>query len=275
MTPRKALSGPHIMALVALVAIGAIAALIYLAAHVNAESGDKAIRGLSSDNSTPGQITLSWESVTGVHDYRVNWAVDGQDYPSYTEDSGNAYPKSNSYTVSGLDHGATYKFRVRARFGDPPDGALSGDWSSDLTAATAPSADQEDPEPTPTLTPEPTPTLTPEPAATATLTPEPAATATLTPEPTPASAESNAPANLRHTGAFFIQWDPVADAESYSVQAYTDRWIGLVPGRTTSGISLTLLETVAVITTEETVTGLRVRATVNGSNTGWAEMTWQ
>ena len=111
----------------------------------------------------------------------------------------------------------------------------------------------------------PTDTATPEP------TPEP----TTTPEPTAASSESNAPANLRHTGAFFIQWDPVQDAESYSVQAQTDgRWISLEAGQTTSEISLTLLETLAVITTDETVTGLRVRATVNGNHTGWAEMTW-
>ena len=45
----------------------------------------------------------------------MNWAKSNESFPSYTEDHGNAYPTTNSHTESGLEEGAEYKVRVRAR----------------------------------------------------------------------------------------------------------------------------------------------------------------
>ena len=49
-------------------------------------------------------------------DYRVNWARVGERFPTWTDLSGNAFPTSSSYTITGLDEGVRYKVKVRARF---------------------------------------------------------------------------------------------------------------------------------------------------------------
>ena len=73
-----------------------------------------------------GVIALSWDAPSETpRDYRVNWGPVGQGFPSFRGDVGNAYPTSNSYTISGADEGARYKVRVRARY----DSGGPGDWS--------------------------------------------------------------------------------------------------------------------------------------------------
>ena len=58
-------------------------------------------------------------------DFRVNWSPVDQVFPTWIDPSGNAFPKSTSYTISGLNPGEGYKVRVRARYN-----GYSGDWSN-------------------------------------------------------------------------------------------------------------------------------------------------
>ena len=48
-------------------------------------------------------------------DYRINWAVESENYPTWTDMSGNAFPAINAYTITGLVTDVSYK--VRARYG--------------------------------------------------------------------------------------------------------------------------------------------------------------
>ncbi len=51
-------------------------------------------------------------------DYRVTWVRDGERLKTWTDISGNAFPTTISYSVSGLDEGVRYKVKVRARYLD-------------------------------------------------------------------------------------------------------------------------------------------------------------
>ena len=68
-------------------------------------------------------------------DFRVNWTPVGESFPTWIDLSGNAFPKTSSYTITGLDQGVRYKVRVRARF----DG-YSSSWSGPVEAVAAPPA---------------------------------------------------------------------------------------------------------------------------------------
>ena len=76
-----------------------------------------AVSGLTLTSDAPGTLAMSWDVPDQTPtDYRVNWAKSAEDFPSYTESDGNAYPTTNSHTVTGLDEGVEYKVRVRARY---------------------------------------------------------------------------------------------------------------------------------------------------------------
>ena len=92
---------------------------------------------LTSDE--PGTLTIRWDAASPAPgDYRVNWARADEAFPSWQDDEGNAYPTSNSYTLSDLDEGSEYKVQVRSRYFDE-NGDLedSGPWSEEgrLTVA--------------------------------------------------------------------------------------------------------------------------------------------
>ena len=90
------------------------------------EGDRKSISGLRAASDQAGVIALSWDAPSETpRDYRVNWGPVGQGFPSFRGDVGNAYPTSNSYTISGVDEGARFKVRVRARY----DSGGPGDWS--------------------------------------------------------------------------------------------------------------------------------------------------
>ena len=70
-----------------------------------------------------GAFYVSWTEPTDKPvDYRISWAVNGEDYPSWRDSSGNGYPVANAYTVTGLDVNVCYKVRVRSRY----DGSAGG-----------------------------------------------------------------------------------------------------------------------------------------------------
>ena len=91
------------------------------------------IASVSLASKKPGVLQVSW-TVPGQSptDYRVNWAPVGQGFPANWEQPGNVYPTTNSYTITGLDRGARYKVRVRARY----DGK-NGNWSDVVKANVA------------------------------------------------------------------------------------------------------------------------------------------
>ena len=55
-----------------------------------------------------------------------------EDYKTWTDLSGNAFPTSTSITLTGLDQGVRYKVKVRARYN-----GSSGDWSQQYEADVA------------------------------------------------------------------------------------------------------------------------------------------
>ena len=227
----------------------------------HAQSDPKDITGLTANNSKAGTLRVSWNSVPNTRDYRISWTKQGEDYPSLTDTSRNAYPVWSTHTITGLEDDTTYKIRVRSRF----NGSTPGNWSDDLIATTAGNQSSEgNSTPEPGSTPEPTPK------------PEPTAQPTPTPEPTQAPTAFGAPANLRHGSVYFVEWESVTDAEDYEIEAYVDQWISLTNGGTTSGISLTLAGTIAVVTAgDDPITKFRVRA-VSGSSTrsAWSVLDW-
>ena len=74
-----------------------------------------------------GAIDVSWPVPSEFPvDYRINWAVEGENYPTWTDSdsSGNAFPAVDAYTITGLAADVCYKVRVRARYG-----GSAGDWT--------------------------------------------------------------------------------------------------------------------------------------------------
>ena len=128
----------------------------------------KRISSVTLVSDQPGALAVSWNAPAAApDDYRVSWAEVGEGFP-YFKNPGNAWPTSNSYTISGLDPGIRYKVRVRARY----EGG-GGDWSEpvDVEVMAAPAATNTA-IPTATNTPPPTVTHTPIPAVTNTAIPE-------------------------------------------------------------------------------------------------------
>ena len=73
----------------------------------------------------PSELQVSWTAPSETpHDYRISWAKVGESFPTWTDLSGNAFPTSPSYTITGLDETAIYKIRVRARYQ-----GTSGPWT--------------------------------------------------------------------------------------------------------------------------------------------------
>ena len=72
-----------------------------------------------------GAIDVSWPVPSeNPVDYRINWAVESENYPTWTDSSGNAFPTVNAYMITGLAADVCYKVRVRARYG-----GSAGDWT--------------------------------------------------------------------------------------------------------------------------------------------------
>ena len=146
----------------------------------NAQEDTRAIVTIRVESTQPGELSVSWDPPTDQpHDYRISWARVGEDFLTWTDSLGNAFPTSPSYTITDLDEGVSYKVILRARYG-----GTSGPWTEPteyvVAAAPAPTATAtHTPLPEDTATPTATATHTPQPEDTAT----PTATATHTPQP--------------------------------------------------------------------------------------------
>ena len=177
---------------------------------VYAQEDTKAIGAVQLESNQPGVLEVSWDAPTETpRDYRVNWARVGENFPTWTDLSGNAFPTSSSYTITDLDQGVRYKVQVRARY----DGS-AGDWSERVEAvvASAPTATA-----TATATDTPTPTATPTPIPADTATPTAIATATSTPPPAQQPPPQNLQAAATHNSVT-LTWDDPGDSSMTGYQ---------------------------------------------------------
>ena len=100
----------------------------------SAQNVARAINNLRLESNEPGVLRITWDAVSNSpEDYRVSWAPVSENFKTWTDLSGNAFPTSPSYTVTGLQQGARYKVIVRSRFGP----GSSGPWSAEYEATIA------------------------------------------------------------------------------------------------------------------------------------------
>ena len=103
------------------------------------EPEDGAIGSPTATDDNAGRLVIAWQAPQAPHDaptdYRVSWARSDDDYPSYTEEHGNAHPATTTHTLEGLDRDTEYKIRIRARYS--PNGQYDAHWSGPWTEITA------------------------------------------------------------------------------------------------------------------------------------------
>ena len=119
---RRLLLVPLLAATVLAVALTALLPSIALGSSHDRVNGVTVAAG-----SDAGELHITWDAPSSApNDYRVNWALNGESFPSWRNPEGNAFPTEPGHTVTGLEAGGEYKVRVRARYGS--DGA--GPWSA-------------------------------------------------------------------------------------------------------------------------------------------------
>ena len=107
------------------------------------------VTALSLSSDAAGELTATWSAPTeSPDDYRVVWSKLGESWPSWRDADGNGYPTATSLTISGLDSGAEYRVRVRARFDRGTSSARSGPWTAAATHTVTAGDDQPLPRPT-------------------------------------------------------------------------------------------------------------------------------
>ncbi len=122
---------------VAAVAITAMALFTFvISASAQTEPQKAAVTGLAATpGSDPGELDITWDiHPDGPDEYRVRWAPNGEGFKRNSNTNWNAYPTVNSYTVTGLTPGATYKVAVAARFY----GERRSAWSEVVTGVATP-----------------------------------------------------------------------------------------------------------------------------------------
>ena len=110
----------------------------------------RGISGLTLISTQSGTIQATWNAPNETpRDYRISWAKVGEQFLTWTNLTGNAFPTASSHTIPGLEGGAEYEVKVRARYGDS-----AGAWSDiasiavaespavNMSAATVPGAPQ-------------------------------------------------------------------------------------------------------------------------------------
>ena len=84
-----------------------------------------------------GELDIAWDAhpqtTKTLFDYRVTWTPDGENFKPNDQTDWYAYPTTNFVTVTGLDGGATYQARVRARYDD----GRKSNWSDVATGQSA------------------------------------------------------------------------------------------------------------------------------------------
>ncbi len=113
------------------------AALVVVGLGAPAAETRGSVSGLEASSDTAGVLDVEWNQASPEPtDYRVSWALEGSSYRTWSNRSGNAYPRTESHEVSGLVEGAIYKVKVRARYFETPQSTSplwSGPWTDEVT----------------------------------------------------------------------------------------------------------------------------------------------
>ena len=227
-------------------------ALVTQANTAAAQRTDRAVSNLRLDHNDSDHLLINWDapssSIESPKDYRVIWAESGENYKTWTDETGNAFPTGASHTVTGLERGEEYKVKVRARYNNG-----SGPWSDEVRH-TIPAAA---PPPSPTATANPVPTATPEPED-------------ATPDP-PYNEGTSEP-----TVTGWIDWSDVEGAAGYDLEQNVpqngyDNWVDITRPSDVTGTRAFVHGTAAIIVEPHAgPVHLRVRATFSdGTHTDW------
>ena len=129
------------MAAAAVLAVAVVAGGGYASASGDRQAQRVAVSGVEvSAGPAAGELSVSWDPHgAGPVDYRVAWASHGEPFAHYSDAGANAFPTGTGLVIAGLEPGAGYDVKVRARFG-----VGKSRWSAVATAAaaTAPPASQ-------------------------------------------------------------------------------------------------------------------------------------
>ena len=155
----KASTPTGILAIFSLIAVAALAAaLLTIPMTVSAQSDDPdwkiAPTGLSvSAGDEAGELDIAWDAhpqtSKTLSDYRVTWTPDGEPFRPNSETDWYAHPTTNQVTVTGLNVGATYQVKVRARYDDGRKSNWSDVVSATATENTTQSDEKAEPDPAP------------------------------------------------------------------------------------------------------------------------------
>ena len=106
-----------------------------------AQRGARDIGTITLVSSQAGTIQASWEAPSEAPaNYRISWAKVGENFRTWSDPAGNAFPTKPSYTITGLEEGEEYKVKVRASYS-----GTAGDWSGQVTITVAESPPNDPP----------------------------------------------------------------------------------------------------------------------------------
>ena len=102
----------------------------------SAQGGGRSINNLRLESNEPGVLRITWDAASGSpEDYRVSWAPASDNFKTWTDLSGNAFPTSPSHTIRGLEQGARYKVKARSRYGPGSSGPWSAEYETTIASA--------------------------------------------------------------------------------------------------------------------------------------------
>ena len=124
-----------ILAIITVAVMLAFAAVMTVSAQSNDPDWRQAPTGLSvTTGNEAGKLDINWDTSSQdtktLSDYRVTWKPDGEAFKHWGETDWNAFPSTNELTLTGLNAGATYQVKVRARYDDNK----RSKWSAVVTA---------------------------------------------------------------------------------------------------------------------------------------------
>ena len=126
---------PTVLAIMAIAVMLAFAAAMTVSAQSNDPDWRQAPTGLSvTAGDEAGKLNLNWDTSSQdtktLSDYRVAWKPDGGTFNNTGDTDWNRFPTTNELTLTGLNAGATYHVKVRARYDDNK----KSRWSDIVTA---------------------------------------------------------------------------------------------------------------------------------------------
>ena len=123
MTNFHATKSTRLFAAMTAVLILTFAAVMTVSAQTDDRDWKQSPTGLNvTAGDAAGELDIAWDAhpqtSKTLSDYRVTWTPDGESFKTNDHTEWYAYPTTNQVLVTGLDAGATYKVKVRARYDD-------------------------------------------------------------------------------------------------------------------------------------------------------------